>query len=330
MNKEQILSCIQPTGQLHFGNYFGAIQNWVQLQKDYDCIYGIVDYHAMTMPYKAKDLLENTLNMAKDLVACGVNSSNLFIQSHIPEHTELSWILSCVTAHGELNKQTQFKDKSKKQDALNFVSAGLFTYPVLQAADILIYHADKVPVGKDQEQHLELSRNVANRFNHLFNVNYFKEPKALFTKIPKVMSLAKPSSKMSKSLGGKHYVGLFESPDSIRKKVRSAVTDSGEKETHSMSPGINNLLSILKASDKQSLAYQFEEDFEKGVLKYSSLKNAVADALIALTTPFIKHRIELDSNTNFIREEIRESSFRHRAKARKTLNEIREIVGLQP
>ena len=177
MNKKRVLSCIQPTGEIHIGNYFGAVRNWVNIQDQYDCVYGVVDLHAMTMPYSSKDLRQNTLNMFADLMAAGLDPerSVLFVQSLVPQHTELTWIFSCVTSYGELSRMTQFKDKSDQLESggkNGYVSAGLFTYPVLQAADILIYKADFVPVGKDQEQHLELSRNIAVRFNNQFG-EYF-------------------------------------------------------------------------------------------------------------------------------------------------------------
>ena len=227
---KRVLSCIQPTGDLHLGNYFGAVKYWVELQDKYDCVYGVVDCHSMTMPYKAADLRENTWKMALQLLACGIKTENLFIQSLVPEHTELCWILSCVTSYGELSKMTQFKDKREQleeKDNQAFISSGLFSYPVLQAADILIYRADYVPVGKDQEQHLELSRNIAARFNHQFGKKYFVHPEPLYTEIPKLLSPADPTKKMSKSLGEKHYINLFGDPDRIRKQIKSAVTAIG-------------------------------------------------------------------------------------------------------
>ena len=162
-----VLSAIQPTGEMHLGNYFGAVKNWVDLQNDYHCIYGIVDYHAMTMPYKPKKLRENTWDLALNLLAVGIHADNLFIQSLVPEHAELCWIFNCFTSYGQLTRMTQFKDKSRQssEKAEGFISAGLFDYPVLQAADILIYRADFVPIGKDQVQHLELTRDIALRFN---------------------------------------------------------------------------------------------------------------------------------------------------------------------
>ena len=228
MTKKRVLSCIQPTGEMHIGNYFGAVKNWVRIQDEYECFYGVVDLHAMTMPYDPKKLKENSLRMVAELLACGIDPSKsvLFIQSLVPEHSELTWIFNCVASFGELSRMTQFKDKSEQiESGGKFISAGLFTYPVLQAADILVYKANFVPVGKDQVQHLELSRNIAVRFNKQFG-EFFPEPEPLLTEVQKLASLADPTKKMSKSLGEKHYIGLFEEEAKIVKKVKSAVTDT--------------------------------------------------------------------------------------------------------
>ena len=219
---KNVLSCVQPTGDLHLGNYFGAVQNWVRLQDQYECRYGVVDYHSMTMPYNPAQLRENTWRMVFYLLACGIKPEHLFIQSLVPEHAELAWILSCTSSYGELTRMTQFKDKTeqlREADKEAFVSVGLFAYPVLQAADILIYHADYVPVGKDQEQHLELSRNIAQRFNHQFGREYFVHPEPLFTETPKILSPADPTKKMSKSLG--NHIPLLSEPWDMFGKVMS-------------------------------------------------------------------------------------------------------------
>lgn len=299
MQKKRVLSCIQPTGDMHLGNYFGAIKNWVEIQDRYQCIYGVVDLHAMTMPYTPKELYTNTTQMIVDLLACGIDpeKSVLFIQSLVPQHTELAWVFNCVCSYGELSRMTQFKDKSQQLEEGakgNFISAGLFTYPVLQAADILVYKAELVPVGKDQEQHLELSRNIAVRFNSQFG-EYFPEPQPLFTEIPKLLSLADPTKKMSKSLGDKHVIGLFESEESIRKKVKSAVTDTGE-ETDKMSAGVQNLFTLLKAGGFISEHDSLMKDYVAGNRKYVPLKEGVADSMVSLTSGFIKKRNEIMSD----------------------------------
>ena len=331
MMKKNVLSAAQPTGDLHIGNYFGAVQNWVKLQADYNCTYGVVDYHSMTAPYDAAKLKENTWKLIFQLMACGVHPENLFIQSLIPEHTELAWILSCVTSYGEMTRMTQFKDKSDQiagKDKSAFISAGLFSYPVLQAADILMYRADFVPVGKDQEQHLELSRNIAQRFNHQFKKEYFAHPEPLFTATPKIMSTANPSRKMSKSLGEKHYISIFSEEARVRKQIRSAITDTGDTPEGNMSPGVKNLFEILKACGATEIANGLMQDYENGALRYGDLKPAVADSLVEILNPIRENYQEILSNRKAIKEQILASSWEIRKTAQKTLKEVRSIVGL--
>jgi tryptophanyl-tRNA synthetase len=332
MTKKRVLSCIQPTGEMHLGNYFGAVKNWVHIQDEYECFYGIVDLHAMTMSYDPKELKANTMRMLAELLASGLDpqKSVLFIQSLVPQHTELAWILSCVASFGELSRMTQFKDKSdliESGDKTQFVSAGLFTYPVLQAADILIYKADFVPVGRDQVQHLELSRNIAVRFNRQFG-DYFPEPQPLLTNVPKLASLADPSKKMGKSLGEKHYIGLFEEENSIRKKVKSAVTDKGNSEGNEMSPGVENLFNLIKACEKEN-EYQFlMQKYIAGTLQYKELKDTVANALVELTAPFRQRKEELMKDKAYIEGLAKELSEKARYIATDTLAGIRKLIGL--
>lgn len=328
---KNVLSCVQPTGDLHIGNYFGAVQNWVRLQEDYKCTYGVVDYHSMTMPYNAVQLRENTWKMVFYLLACGVKPENLFVQSLVPEHVELAWILSCTTSYGELTRMTQFKDKGdqlRETDKDAFVSLGLFAYPVLQAADILIYHADYVPVGKDQEQHLELSRNIAQRFNHQFGKEYFVHPEPLFTQTPKILSPADPNRKMSKSLGEKHYINLFGEEARIRKQIKSAVTDTGDTAAGEMSAGVQNLFELLRACNTMAAHDSLMADYTSGALKYSDLKEAVANALVALITPFRERLDALNADKRAVKDQIQASSAEIRKKAQQTLREVREITGL--
>jgi len=330
MTKKRVLSCIQPTGEMHIGNYFGAVKNWVRIQEQFDCFYGVVDLHAMTMPYNPKVLKENTLRMVAELLACGIdpNKAILFIQSLVPEHCELTWVFNCMASYGELSRMTQFKDKSEQVDSGNkFISAGLFTYPVLQAADILIYKADFVPVGKDQIQHLELSRNVAVRFNNQFG-EYFPEPKPLLTDVQKLTSLSDPTKKMSKSLGEKHYVGLFEDEASIRKKVKTAVTDTGETQGTQMSPGVENLFNIIKASEKEAEYNRLLDDYKSESLRYKDLKDTTADVLVELTTPFRQKREELMKDKTYLEKLSRELSEKAREEARKTMEGVRKLTGL--
>ena len=318
---------------MHFGNYFGAIQNWVRLQDNYDCIYGVVDYHAMTMPYNPKKLRENSWNLMFNLIACGVKVENLFIQSMIPEHAELNWVFNCIASHGELTRMTQFKDKSQQSQETNkeaFISSGLFTYPVLQAADILIYHAHYVPVGKDQEQHLELSRNIAQRFNYTYKKPYFTLPEPLFTEVPKVMSPANPLKKMSKSLGGKHYIDVFGEEKQIRKQIRSAVTDTGDTKDGEMSAGVANLFSLLKAAGQIDAHVTLLEKYESGTLRYVELKDAVADGLITISSQFREKRTELLANKREVKNQVKSSAEVIRKRAKQTLKDVKELVGLMP
>ncbi|MCB0665286.1 MAG: tryptophan--tRNA ligase [Saprospiraceae bacterium] len=326
-----VLSGIQPTGKLHLGRYFGAIQNWVELQSKYDCIYGIVNYHAMTMPYQIKNLIPATWDLTFDLIACGLKPENIFIQSLIPEHTELFWIFNTMTGYGELKKMTQFKDKSllvseKGKDA--FISSGLYTYPVLQAADILIYRAHYVPVGKDQEQHLELTRNVAQRFNHQVGKAYFHLPDPLFTEIPKVMSTADPTRKMSASLGAKHHIDLFATPDQIIRQIKSAVTDAGENQGGSMSPGVENLFGLLKAAGQEAEYEDLMEQYKRGDLRYGPLKEVVANALVQMTEPIRERKAEILGDKKRVKDQIKASSSDIRKRAQNTIAEVKELVGL--
>ncbi len=328
---KNVLSCIQPTGDLHLGNYFGAVQNWVRLQDDYKCLYGVVDYHSMTMPYNASELRENTWKMVFYLLACGIKPENLFIQSLVPEHVELSWILNCTTGYGELTRMTQFKDKTDQlheTDKDAFVSVGLFAYPVLQAADILIYHADFVPIGKDQEQHLELSRNIAQRFNHQFGKEYFEHPAPLFTETPKILSPADPNKKMSKSLGEKHYINLFGEESRVRKQIKSAVTDTGEALAGEMSAGVKNLFELLRACGDMAAHNALMADYQSEALRYSDLKEAVSNAVIGLITPFRERLTEIQADQKNVKDQIQEASAETRKRAQKTLREVRDITGL--
>ncbi len=328
--KKQVLSCIQPTGDMHIGNYFGAIKNWVDLQDEYECRYGIVDYHAITMPYDAKKLRINTWEMALNLMAVGIKPENLFIQSLIPEHAELGWIFNCFASFADVRKQTQFKDKSSKSEEKSdgFISVGLFDYPVLQAADILIYRADYVPVGKDQEQHLELSRAIANRFNNQVGKEYFVMPEGLYTETPKIRSTADPTSKMSKSAGEKHYINVFSDEAKIRKQIKSAVTDAGDTPEGQMSAGVENLFLLLTACGNKEAHASLMDDYKAGALRYSDMKQAVADTLVETLAPFQDRKEELKSNKKEIKNKIKYTSSLIRKRAQETLKEVKELTGL--
>ena len=331
----RVFSGIQPTAEMHIGNYFGAVRNWVALQHTHECIYCVVDLHALTMPYEAERLRANTQRMVIDLLACGIDPAKaiLFVQSMVPEHAELCWILSSLTPFGDLRRMTQFKDKSEvleNQDSTQFVSAALFSYPVLQAADILVYRTHFVPVGKDQEQHLELSRELARRFNNQFQADFFPEPACLFTETPKVMSLADPTKKMSKSLGERHYIGLFDDEQAIRAKVKSAVTDSGDTPEGQMSSGVTNLFELLKASGKADEAAALLKDYHAGTLQYRVLKETVGDAIVELTSKLRARRTEIAADSERVNAEVHEMSEKARAIAGDTMKEVRRMIGLPP
>ena len=326
----RVFSGAQPTGTLHIGNYFGAIRNWAALQEDHECVYCIVDYHAITIEVDPNVLRAASRSMALDLIACGIDPerSVLFVQSAVPEHTELAWILGTVTSYGDLTRMTQFKDKSAGR---KFVSAGLFTYPVLQAADILLYRATGVPVGKDQVQHLELSRRIARRFNSRYG-ELFPEPEPIVPKKgARIMSLADPSIKMSKSAGEAHYIGVMEDESSIRKKIRSAVTDVGLKPGSEMSPGVENLFEILELATAEggdpTIVRELREEFEAGKLLYSRLKDAVFEELIRIIRPIQQRRAEV-AQSGKIEEILEEGAMRARELARPTIAEVRKRVGL--
>jgi len=325
----RIFSGIQPTGTLHVGNYFGAVRRWAALQNDMECVFSVVDYHAITVEIDPARLRAAGRSMCLDLIACGIDPerSILFLQSAVREHTELAWILGCVTSYGDLSRMTQFKDKSA---ASAFVSAGLFCYPVLQAADILLYRADGVPVGEDQVQHLELSRRIARRFNSRYG-ELFPEPEPSVGKGARIMSLADPTIKMSKSAGEQHYIGVMEDEVSIRKKLRSAVTDLGLSPGAEMSPGVANLFEILElaaeASGDTAVARELRCEFEAGKLMYSRLKDEVFDALMGVLRPIRKRREELE-RTSDVEEILASGATRARALARETIDEVRARVGL--
>lgn len=281
--KPVVLTCAQPTGRLHLGNYLGAVLNWGRMQDDHTCYFGIVDQHAITVPTVPADLRTNTYECLAQYLACGLDParSQLFVQSHVTGHTELAWILGCLCPLGQLERMTQFKDKSAKQTSIR---AGLLTYPILMAADILLYNAAKVPVGDDQKQHLELTRDLAQKFNHTYSDTFVIPEPYIATTGARIMSLQNPEAKMSKS-DPNTAATLFitDSADDIRRKIGSAVTDSGaEVRAAADKPGVTNLLQILSACSGRPTA-TLEAEFQgKG---YGDFKRAVTDAVEAVLAP---------------------------------------------
>lgn len=325
--QQRIFSGIQPSGSVHVGNYLGAIRNWVTLQEQYESIFCIVDSHAITVPYDPRELPERTLDMAATLMAAGLDPERctLFVQSMVPEHTELAWYFTCITPLGLLERMTQYKEKAARQEQES-VGAGLLCYPVLQAADILVYKAQKVPVGDDQLQHLELTRDIARKFNHLFGPT-FPEAEAMVTQTPRVMALTDPTSKMSKSIPG-GAVAIADEPDTIRKIVRRAVTDTGPGEPGVMSPGVKNLFVLLEAFGSSETYDRLISDYESGSLRYVDLKDAVSEAIIAVFTPIRERRAELLGAPKELQEILASGAERARAIARETIKEVKERMGL--
>ena len=319
--RQRIFSGIQPTGIMTLGNYLGAIKNWVALQDEYDCVYSVVNMHAITVRQDPKALRENTLAALALVMACGIDpeKSVLFIQSHVKTHAELSWVLSCNTQFGELSRMTQFKDKSAKHP--ENVNAGLFTYPVLMAADILLYQADLVPVGIDQKQHLELARNIAQRFNGVYG-NVFTLPDGYIPKLAaKVMSLQEPTKKMSKSDDNpKAFIGILDKPETIVKKFRSAVTDSeAEVVYREGKDGINNLMSIYSAITKKSYE-EIQREFEgKG---YGDFKTAVGETVAEELRPIREEYDRLMADKAYLESCYRDGAQKARTISQRTLDKV--------
>lgn len=321
----KVFSGIQPTGAIHIGNYIGAIRNWVRLQEEHESYFCIVDYHAITVPYEPKEMPKRVLDAALDILACGIDpaKSVFFVQSAVPEHTELCWIFNTLAPMGALERMTQFKEKSEQ--FRENITAGLFDYPVLQAADILLYKAGIVPVGEDQLQHLELSREIARKFNRLFGET-FPEPQAVLTTAPRLMALNDPTRKMSKSIPGS-YVSLSDDPETIRRKVGRAVTDPGP-DTGPMSPGVANLFTLLKAFAPPETVAHFEAEYAARTLRYSELKPAVAEAILLELAPIRARRDDLAAHPERVREALAAGAERARVVARQTMVEVRERMGL--
>ena len=325
----RVLSCIQPTGSVHLGNYLGALVNWVSGQHDGDVFHGIVDLHALTAIDTPGVIGKQTLELAAMLFACGLDPdvATIFVQSHIHEHTELAWIMECTVSYGELSRMTQFKDKSARREA-EFVSAGLFTYPALQAADILLYDADEVPVGDDQRQHIEITRDIAVRFNHRFG-DTFVLPKAVHPKAgARVMDLQEPTSKMSKSAtSDSGLVYLLDDNASISKKFKRAVTDSDGEVKYDVAnkPGISNLLDILSAATGKPI-----DELVSQYSQYGTLKSDTGDAVIAVVEPIRTRFQELVQDKGELARLLSIGNERARSVAAVTLQRAHSAIGLLP
>lgn len=316
----RIFSGIQPSGEFHLGNYLGAMKNWVDLQKDNDCIFCIVDYHAITVDYPPKEMPQRILNAAKDAIAVGIDpeKSILFLQSLRPEHTELAWLLNTLSTMGELNRMTQYKEKSEKHEQ----RVGLFDYPVLMAADILMYKCDGVPVGEDQVQHVELARDLARRFNQKFGQT-FSEPKALLTQAKRILSLD-GLGKMSKSNSPSTYIGLNDSPETIRQKIGTATTDAGNEPE--ISNATKNLIGLLEIFAGKERAEYYWEARRQGTIKYSELKPELAEAIIKELEPIQKRRADISDEE--VKKILKTGAEKLASDAQKNIAEIKEKMGL--
>ena len=327
--KPVIFSGIQPSGTLTLGNYIGALNRFAKLQDDYDCIYCVVDEHAITVRQNPADLRRRCLELTALYIASGIDpeKSILYCQSHVSAHAELGWILNCFTYMGELSRMTQFKDKSAKH--ADNINAGLFTYPVLMAADILLYQTDLVPIGADQKQHLEIARDIAERFNGVYG-DVFTIPEGYFPKVgARVMSLQEPTRKMSKSDPEDTYIAILDKPDLIRKKVRRAVTDCENRVVFDpeKQPGVANLMSILSALTGQGM-----DEITAGYdgQGYGKFKDAVADAVIATLEPIQNEYDRISADKAYLQQVMDSGRDRAAAIAHRTMLKVRKKLGIAP
>ena len=329
---DKVLSGIRPTGFLHLGNYFGALRNFIKMQQENDCYFFIADYHSLTTHPKPTDLRSNVKNVLIDYLAAGLDpeKATIYIQSDLPEVCELSLLLSMNVYIGELQRVSSFKEKVRRQP--DNVNAGLLSYPVLMAADILVHRADKVPVGKDQEQHLEMTRDFAQRFNHIYGVEYFKLPVAYnfgqeLVKIPGLDG----STKMSKSDNENSCVYLSDTPEVIKKKVMKAVTDSGPTEPNQPKPqAIENLFALMRAVSTPETVQFFEGEYNECRIRYGDMKKQLAADMTAFIAPIHERIMELRSNDEYLRKVIRNGAERARESAAPTVRDVREIIGIKP
>ena len=330
-NKEIVVSGIRPTGNLHLGNYFGAIKNFVKMQETSQCYFFIADYHSLTTHPTPGDLQKNVKQVLVEYLAAGLDpdKATLYLQSDLPETAELYLFLNMNAYLGELERVTTFKDKARKQP--NNVNAGLLTYPTLMAADIIIHKAAKVPVGKDQEQNLEMTRTYARRFNNMYSKDYFPIPNAYnfgeqLVKIPGLDG----SGKMGKSEGEGNAIFLNDDPKKLSKKVMRAVTDSGPTEKNQKKPeAIHNLFTLMEVVSKQEVISQFEDMYNDCTIRYGDLKKQLAEDMVTFTEPFREKITELSANEEYIKKVMNQGAEKAQESAQKTINEVREIIGFR-
>ncbi len=327
-----VVSGIRPTGYLHLGNYFGALRNFIKMQNENHCYFFIADYHSLTTHPKPADLQENIRNVLIDYLAAGLDpeKATIYVQSDVPQVCELTLLLSMNAYVGELQRVASFKEKVRTQP--DNVNAGLLSYPILMAADILLHLADKVPVGKDQEQHLEMTRDFAQRFNHIYEVNYLKLPVAYnfgeqLVKIPGLDG----STKMSKSENENSSIFLSDSPEVIRKKIMRAVTDSGPKvPSEPKSQAIENLFTLLNAVSSEETIRFFNEEYDQCKIRYGDLKKQLAEDVIAYLSPIYDKIQSLRHDHHYLRKVLEEGGEKATISAQKTIREVREIIGITP
>jgi len=328
--RPRVFSGTQPTGALHLGNYLGAMRNYVALQETHDCIYCVVDLHAITIRQPRAELKRNTIETANMFLAAGVDPerSIVIVQSHVPQHTELAWVLNTVAYMGELRRMTQFKDKTGGVEGES-VSVGLFDYPVLMAADILLYRADAVPVGEDQKQHVELTRDLAERFNNAFGKTFVVPAPIIPPEGARIMGLDDPTKKMSKSAGSAYnYIALTDSPDEIRRKIKRAVTDSGtEVRPGDDKPALTNLVAIYGLLAGEAAETIIDRYAGKG---YADFKADLAEVTVDALAPFQARMRELADDKSFTLDVLRLGAERAEAIAARTMQKVREQVGLVP
>lgn len=326
IQKKKVLSCIQPSGMLTLGNYLGALKNWLNMQEEFDCTFAVADLHAITVRQEPAKLRQQIYSTYALMLALGLDSekSTLFIQSHVPAHSQLAWLLSCYTQFGEMSRMTQFKDKSAKH--ADNINAGLFDYPVLMAADILLYNADYVPIGEDQKQHLELARNVAQRFNNNHG-DVFTIPEPYIPKVGgRIMSLAEPEKKMSKSdTNPNAYILLLDKPEDIMRKFKRAVTDSEARvEYREGKAGVNNLMTIYSVATGKSIAEIENEFVGKG---YGDFKTAVGEAVVEMLRPIRERTEDILKNKDYLEQVYTRGAALASRLAERNLEKIRKKVG---
>lgn len=329
MEKKTVFSGVQPSGALTIGNYIGAIKNWVELQEEYDCNYCIVDLHAVTVPQVPKDLRKNTLDVLALYLACGIDpeKSTIFIQSHVPAHAELTWVLNTISYMGQLNRMTQYKEKSKKSE--ENLNAALFTYPVLMASDILLYGTDLVPVGEDQKQHLELTRDLAERFNNRYSDTFTVPEPLIKEEGARIMSLQNPQAKMSKSDDDENgYILILDDEDTIRRKVKRAVTDSlGKVGYNDEQVGLKNLLTIYSIFSKETISEIVEKYEGEG---YGKFKGDLAEVVVEGLRPIRERYEEIRNDKEYLEKVYKDGADRAENKARKILRKVYKKVGFIP